>query len=94
MYAYRFKIATRRKRQGSTSPPLTCVESNPGPGHKHRTLREKRASPVDPHAAKRRKKLSLVERGRIVGALSAGLSIHELSRRFGVATAIASSQRI
>ena len=47
----------RRRRHGSTSPPLVCVEKNPGPGQKKRGRKTRKDhQPLDHHLGEDEKK--------------------------------------
>ena len=83
--AFSYKIISPRRRRGSTSPPLPCVEVNPGPRKSKRSLSElHRATTPDAHRKKKRPKLSPSEKGKIIGALEAGASVHKVAQMFGI----------
>lgn len=71
---------TRRRRRGSTSPPLTCIEVNPGP----RKLGRKVAKAGGKHGKKRRKKLNGEEKGEIKLGIKMNLPNKQLARMLGL----------
>jgi hypothetical protein len=54
MMQIKMQIGLKRRRNGLTSPPLTCVEANPGPGFRHEKAKrkEKKQPPKPPKKRK------------------------------------------
>ena len=67
------KACNRRRRRGTTSPPLTCVESNPGP----RKVGRRVAKAPNPE---RKPKLNLLQKGELRACFKLGMSDTAISK--------------
>jgi transposase len=73
------KVTSRRNRRGGTSPPLTCVESNPGPKRK-----ATRKVAKEPYHRRKKPKLDDVTKGKIEMGIDIGLSREEIRRQLDI----------
>src|SRR3569623_3057546 len=74
----------KRRRRGSTSPPLVGVEPNPCPKVWKKRVGRYYMKHADRSKAKARKKLSPTERGMILMGLIQGLPRNQIARLVGI----------
>jgi len=75
-------VTLKRRRRGTTCPPLTCVEKNPGPktGAKRKTSRQNPCTPKKPRK-QQRTHYSPEEKGEIRALLETGLSAEAIIKQ-------------
>jgi transposase len=73
------KLNSRRNRRGVTSPPLVCIESNPGPKRK-----ATRRVAKQPCHRRRKPKLDDVTKGKIAMGIDNDLSREEIRRQLDI----------